>query len=313
VNSELLQPGLPPAPDRLLTTCFLAVLLHGIIILGVTFSPPAHDQGGHGAPGLEVILVGDQSPAVAANRDAAYLAQRNQQGAGNTQTRQRALIPRSSAAAADHPGVAGGDALAYRRVGQDSGDEAVVATTGRASRIRYLASAAASAPTAALPIRLERRPDLGMEANDDGIELRLRGKARRQLWIAADTRATDVAEYLDSWRRRVERIGTVNFPRIARLDRQSGTPIIEVTIAADGRLAGTTIRRSSGSPAIDDAAIRILQLAAPFAPFSRELSADHDEIRIAYQWEFLAGSARDSGVFYAPPTRAAGPAAPAPP
>ena len=83
MNSELLAAGLPPANDRMLTTCFVAALLHAIIILGVTFSPPKSDAHG-GAPGLEVILVGDKGPAVAHNRNAKYLAQRNQLGSGNT-------------------------------------------------------------------------------------------------------------------------------------------------------------------------------------------------------------------------------------
>ena len=300
MRPEFLQAGLPPAQDRLLTTCFLAVLLHGIILLGVTFSPPRSAPAG--AHGLEVILVGDGAPAAAANPHAEYLAQRNQKGTGNTLTRTRALIPRSSPAAADHPGVAEGSALEYRRQGQGAGDDAVIATTARTPQIRYLAGATAASPAAAMPIRLENRPDLGMESNDDGVELRLRGKNRRQLWIAADTRASDVAEYLDRWRRRVERVGTTHFPTAARLSGRSGTPIIEVTIDADGRLAGARIEHSSGAAELDDAAIRILQLSAPFAPFPRRLAAKHDRIRIAYQWEFLAGTAAGSHVFYTPPT-----------
>ena len=51
-----------------------------------------------------------------------------------------------------------------------------------------------------------------MAPNDDGIELRMRGESKQQLWIAADTRESDVAVYLDSWRRKIERVGTINFP-----------------------------------------------------------------------------------------------------
>jgi protein TonB len=67
-----------------------------------------------------------------------------------------------------------------------------------------------------LPLLLEKRPDLGMAPNDDGIQLRMRGEAKHQLWIAADTRESDVAVYLDSWRRKIERVGTMNFPDVAR-------------------------------------------------------------------------------------------------
>ncbi len=118
MNSDLLQAGLPPAQDRLLTTCFLAALLHGIIILGVSFSPPRHADAGGSAKGLEVILVNDRGPDVAADTDAHYLAQRNQRGSGNTAADKRALIPKSSLAPADHPGMIGRAGLAYHAEGR---------------------------------------------------------------------------------------------------------------------------------------------------------------------------------------------------
>ena len=135
-----------------------------------------------------------------------------------------------------------------------------------------------------------------MAANDDGVELRMRGEARKQLWIAADTRESDVAVYLDSWRRKIERVGTMNFPDAARREKLSGTPVIEVTIGADGRLLQTVIRRSSGHAEIDEAAMRILKLAAPYDPFPRELAAEHDRdsnrLRVAISGWCCAGLRR---------------------
>ncbi len=302
MNSELLGAGLPPAQDRLLTTLFLAALLHGILILGVGFGAPRIARDHDTARGMQVILVGDQAPAVARNPRAAYLAQRSQRGAGNTLTHGRARIPKSSPAPMDHPGVTGGQALRYPSLpqGGDS-DDAVITTTAPQTRIVYQRPSQPLPSAATLPVRLENRPDLRMEANADGVELRLRGKARRSLWIAADTRAIDVAEYLDAWRRHVERIGTLNFPNAARLAGGSGTPLIQATIDANGHLAAVRIRRSSGNPAIDDAAIRILQIATPFTPFPRALAARHDAIRITYAWEFLAGRPGGSRIYTVPP------------
>lgn len=297
MNSDLLEAGLPPANDRMLTTCFVAALLHAIIILGVTFSPPKSDAQGN-TPGLEVILVGDKAPAVAHNRSAKYLAQRNQLGSGNTTAAKRALIPKSSLARADRPGIADGEGLHYRQAGDGAGEDALITTRGPSPKILYVAPAAAAQASAEMPVHLENRPDFGMEPNSDGVALRLRGRARHQLWISADTRESDVAEYLDSWRRRVERVGTMNFPSAAHLKNGTGTPVVEVTIDADGKLAHAIVRRSSGRPELDDAAIRILKLAAPFEPFPRAMSAKHDQIRIAYEWEFLSGTARGSSVLY---------------
>ena len=300
-SDEMLQAGLPPANDRMLTTCFLAALIHGIVILGVTFSSAGSQAGGDEAPALEVVLVNDQAPSVAANPNAQYLSERNQKGSGNTLKRERALIPKSSLMAVERSGIPSGDGLAAQQSGIDAGDEELISTHMPAQKIFYFASATAAKETSQLPLLLEKRPDLGMTPNDDGVQLRMRGEATQQLWIAADTRESDVAVYLDSWRRKIERVGTMNFPDAARRQKLSGTPVIEVTIGADGKLLQTLVRRSSGHAEIDEAAMRILKLAAPFDPFPGDLSAKHDEIRIAYEWQFLGGASQGSGVFYAEP------------
>jgi protein TonB len=309
MSEELLKAGLPPANDRMLTTCFLAALVHGIIILGVTFSSQRNEAAEGDGPALEVVLVNDQAPAVAKNPKAAYLAQRSQAGSGNTLKRERALIPRSSLMSANRPGIPDGEGVSARESGSDIGDDEVVATRGPSPKILYFAAANADDQPSKLPLLLENRADLGMAPNDDGIQLRIRGETKQQLWIAADTRESDVAVYLDSWRRKIERVGTMNFPSVARRRQFSGTPVIEVTIGADGRLVQTLIRRSSGHAEIDEAAMRILKLASPYDAFSPELAAKHDEIRIAYEWQFLDGATQGSSVYYADPA-APTPAAP---
>ncbi len=297
---EMLRTGLPPANDRMLTTCFLAALFHGIVILGVTFSSPG-GRSDSGAPALEVVLVNDQAPTVPKNPNAQYLSQRTQKGSGNTLKPERALIPKSSLMPVDRSGIPSGDGLAAQQAGKDAGDEELVATHTPSQKILYFASSEAAKESSQLPLLLEKRPDLGMTPNDDGVELRMRGEAAHQLWIAADTRESDVAVYLDSWRRKIERVGTMNFPDVARRNKMSGTPVIEVTIGADGKLLQTAIRRSSGHVEIDEAAMRILKLAAPFDPFPSELAGKHDEIRIAYEWQFLGGASEGTSVYYSEP------------
>jgi periplasmic protein TonB len=299
---DMLRAGLPPASDRMLTTCFLAALIHGIVILGVTFSAPGGKTSGDDARALEVILVNDQAPSVAQNPNAQYLSERTQRGSGNTLKRERTLIPKSSLMPVERPGIPSGEGLAALQAGTVRGDEELIATQQPGQKILYFASSTAAPMPSQLPLLLEKRPDLGMTPNDDGVELRMRGEAMHQLWIAADTRESDVAVYLDSWRRKIERVGTMNFPDIARRQKLSGTPVIEVTIGANGNLLQTIVRRTSGHPEIDEAAMRILKLAAPFDPFPGELSAKHDEIRIAYEWQFLGGASQGTGVFYSEPS-----------
>jgi periplasmic protein TonB len=286
----------------MLTTCFLAALFHGIVILGVTFSSHNSDAGGPDAPALEVVLVNDRAPKAANNPNARYVAQRTQIGSGNTLGAGPTVIPRSSLVAVDRAGTPGGDGLSSLQAAADQGDEELVATHAPAVKILYFAAPTAALEASQTPELLEKRPDLGLTPNDDGIELRMRGESKNQLWVAADTRESDVAVYLDSWRRKIERVGTMNFPDAARRRKLSGTPVIEVTIGADGKLLKTLVRRSSGHAEIDEAAMRILKLAAPYDPFPNELGAKHDEIRIAYEWQFLGGEAQRSTVLYAEPS-----------
>jgi len=298
---DMFRAGLPPPNDRMLTTCFLAALIHGIVILGVTFSSPGGKGDGDGTPALEVVLVNDQAPSVPKNPNAQYLSERTQKGSGNTLKHERTLIPKSSLMPVERSGIPSGDGLAALQAGTEAGDEELVATHAPAQKILYFASPTAASVPSRLPVLLEKRPDLAMTPNSDGVELRMRGEARQQLWIAADTRESDVAVYLDGWRRKIERVGTMNFPDVVRRRKLSGTPVIEVTIGSDGRLLETVIRRSSGHEEIDEAAMRILKLAAPFDPFPGELTVKHDEIRIAYEWQFLGGASQGSGVLYSEP------------
>jgi protein TonB len=300
-SNDMLGAGLPPASDRMLTTCFLAALFHGIVILGVTFSSGAGKSDGDETPDMEIVLVNDQAPSVAANPQAHYLSERNTKGSGNTSKRERTLIPKSSLMPVERAGVPSGDGLAAQRSGTDTGEQELLATLTPEPKILYFAAPTAAKESSELPLVLEKRPDLAMTPNDDGVELRMRGEAAQQLWIAADTQESDVAAYLDGWRRKIERVGTMNFPDVARRKKLSGTPVIEVTIGADGKLLDTVVRRTSGHAEIDEAAMRILKLAAPFDPFPSNLTAKHDQIRIAYEWQFLGGAPQGAGVVYSEP------------
>jgi len=296
MTTKVLRGGLPATGDRLMTTFFLAAVLHAIIILGVTFSAPVEKGGGDETHGLEVVLVDRQSPNVA-NPDAEYLAQQSQHGSGNTLTPERTLIPKSSPLTVVQQGRANGDGSGTAgESGSSLGDEARLASTAPSPRIVYFgANTTADAP-AQQQLMLSTIPTLGVNPNEDGVELRMRGETTRALWVTADTHASDLAVYLDHWRRKIERIGTLNFPSVARRQKYSGTPVIAVIIEATGKLAQASIRKTSGHRELDDAALRILKLAAPFDPFPAELGATHDQIRIAYEWQFLGGAFAGSAV-----------------
>ena len=286
--------------DRLLVMLFLVALFHLIVILGVSFAAsPARDSGA--VHSLDVLLVSDALPESRRNDEAMYLAQRTQLGAGNARDLSRPQLPTASDAPVDLPGEIDGQSLQQDYAGPTGGDLSAIASTGASSRLRYEADAARAAAQAGdVSRQLVAGTITTLPASSDDAELRLKGPPRRELIVTASTRTSDVAVYLDAWRNKVERIGTLNFPNQARRRAMSGNPVVEVALTSDGRLAEVKLRRSSGFPELDKAAVDILRLAAPFEPFSRELAARHDALRFAHEWQFVRGQVTGSAVSVVP-------------
>jgi periplasmic protein TonB len=230
-----------------------------------------------------VLLVSDELPAAQRNDTATYLSQRTQVGSGNTQERLPAQLP----AERGQPVPPGS------REQQPGGDlSAQVLSTTRASRTRIQML---PLPAALVQLSELERMELQAEALDvEEEELRLRGAERDQYYLSADTRASPFAPYLDGWRRRVERIGTINYPSVARQSGLTGSPVIEVVIERDGRLRSARVRRGSGHSAIEAAALDILRVASPFDPFPPDLARDYQSLRFAYEWQFEGGQPRGS-------------------
>jgi periplasmic protein TonB len=284
-----MKEGVAPVQDRLTTTLFLAALAHGIVLLGVSFgaviaSPDA-------VPTLEVLLVSNETPESHTNPQADYLSQRTQQGSGNTRERRRPVSPQSAPVLLDNDGSEHGQALQNQDVGGRRGAMQVLASSAARDRTEKLPDAA--------PASIEQQTALRMQANlvsplassDDGDQLVVKGPDIRELMVTANTRESDVAVYLDRWRRKVERIGTLHFPyNEARRNGLSGNPVVEVAIRSNGELEDILIRRTSGHRELDQAALGILRLSTPFDPFPQELAQRHDVLRFAYEWEFLGGA-----------------------
>jgi len=96
-----------------------------------------------------------------------------------------------------------------------------------------------------------------------------------------------------AWVHRIERIGNLNYPDAARLRGLHGNLILTVVLAPDGRVRDVSVNRSSGYRVLDDAAVRIVHLAAPFPPIPRDKDADGHritELAITRTWQFLPGN-----------------------
>ncbi len=270
--------GSAPVRDRLLMTLFLAALVHGMLILGLTFAGGgSRDSNAHG---IDVLLASDELPTAERNDSAAYLAQRTQLGSGNVSGPAIAHNQAAEASPAVPAGAAQGSSPTRRTAAGGHTDDPVLTTTATRTDVRYFAAEdqpLALEAAAARPVEPETGP------------VQLRGPKREELWITPDTRESLIAPYLDSWRRRVERIGTLNYPTAALRAGVAASPVLEVALEADGRLAKAQIMTSSGYPDLDAAALAILKLASPFDPFPPDLAARYHTLRFAYEWQFTGG------------------------
>ncbi len=285
----MLREGKAPVWERLLTMLFLAGLFHGLIILGLTFNAAASDKDS--APGLEVLLVSDEVPEADQNPTATYLAQRTQTGSGNTRKPVKPHNRASAAPAIHHAGATEGTSLASSADQSGDAAERVLTTTGWSTSIHYLADLGTAGAMLERPLLLDAPPTAQPGPDDDTGPAELRGPNRDELWITPDTRMALLAPYLDGWRRKVERIGTLNFPAAARNTGATASPLVAVAISADGKVQSASIRRSSGDAELDQAALATLKLASPFDPFPADLAAHYRVLHFAYEWQFTGGRA----------------------
>jgi protein TonB len=94
------------------------------------------------------------------------------------------------------------------------------------------------------------------------------------------------AYYVNSWRRKIEKMGTINYPREAESCFNNCSLRLLVSINPDGTINNLRILKSSGKKVLDDAAIRIVRRSAPFAPFTEEMKRDIDLLEIIRTWQF---------------------------
>jgi len=275
----------PAAPDRLPAMLFLAALVHGILIIGVTFNASLANPFAD-AISLEVTIVADPDQRIDQPDEASYLAQASQKGGGNTAEQVRPAAPLQSTMPVDNIGHEDGTGLIDATAHEQSADEVLAAENDSEHRVsirprsdpqpvdsRAIAMEAGSAVT--LPLPQEEKASMLIHDEDP-----------RQLIVSADTRESVVAAYLDNWKRRVEAVGATYLPELGDLGALTGSPTLMVSINASGGLDEAVVRKTSGSTVLDLAALDILQRASPFNPFPPEIAAEYDTVRFEYKWLF---------------------------
>jgi protein TonB len=269
--------------DRLSFTVFLAASLHAAVILGVGFA--WHVERAR-APTIEVTLA--QHDDRTAPDKADFLAQTNQLGSGDA-SEVRETTTTETAAFHDS---------AFRQVASEpeTQQRQVESTATLTTSAAQPEQASIEAPQTAVEPRLtpsDQRRLLNLSQEIASIEARVDSETNteaksprvRRLTSVSARQAVD-AYYLQSWRRKVETVGNLNYPEEARRDRLYGSLRLMVSITPDGALKEVRVLDSSGHKVLDDAAIRIVKQAAPFAPFPEEMRQTTDVLEIIRTWQF---------------------------
>ena len=275
--------------DRLGVTAFGSILLHMLVILGVTFALPKLREI-HGLQTLEITLV--QSRSERAPEKSEFLAQANQDGGGDSDKADIARNPLPLREVSD----------AHKNLPslRPAPQHPVPAKRDRRELLTQSKADKRIAVPPPDPQRKEARtdpPELGLPAPTDlGERARLNAEISRvwqefqkrpkRMFLNARTQEYKYAVYMEAWLAKVQRIGNLNYPEEAKRRGLRGRVLLDVALNYDGSVHDVSVRRSSGHRLIDDAAIRIVHLAAPYSPFPPDIRADTDVLHITRTWKF---------------------------
>jgi periplasmic protein TonB len=254
-----------------------------IIGLGFKFIPMPKWDAPHNM--LDVVLVNSKSATKPQKADA--LAQANLDGGGNTDEKRRASSPFPTVDDRD-PSRELKAAEAQRKALEAEAQELMTRMKSKA-QVTNVEVAPVGQPSQA-----------DQEAKDlvaKSLEIaRLEAQIRREYqayqerpkrkFVGARAQEYRFAQYVDAWRLKIERIGNLNYPAEAKARKLYGKLQMTVAIKSDGEVENIEINRSSGHKLLDQAAIRIVRLSAPFEPFPANIKQDTDILHITRTWTF---------------------------
>lgn len=287
VTPPTAQPPTVTARDRLGFTLFIAAVLHALLILGITFDLPTPSEL---SKSLEITLATQQSEEQPEQAD--FLAQHNQQGSGTLEEKAAPSTPEE----ADFQDSEINKVNPEQQVSAPPPvpQEQKVVTTSAPKLDQVTTAPAKPKPTEAPPANLHFNMAT-LSSEIASLEAQLAEErqqyARRPRVLrlnAASTMQDKGAYYKDAWRRKVEKVGNLNYPAEARSNKIYGSLRLLVSINRDGTLREVRILESSGHKLLDNAALRIVRLSAPFTPFTGDLM-DVDVLEIIRTWRFEPG------------------------
>lgn len=273
---------------------FLSACVHAIIILGVGFT---YFEELNSEPALEITMA--QYRSEIAPEDADFLAQENQIGSGVLDQAAAPSTPFESDFNADNINEVLPVPKAPNIVNELQQQDTAVITAlqdddGIAQQRELLE------PEDEQPVADEVAPDelsLAIASLQAQLDLKRQTYARRPRKYtisSASTKKSHDALYLDNWRRRIEAVGNINYPDEARRMQMYGNVRMLVALQPTGRINEVRILQSSGHTVLDQAALNIVNLAAPFEPFPDELRTEADILEIIRTFRFHEGNSLTS-------------------
>lgn len=272
--------------DRLGVTFLFSLIAHAVLALGITFSIA---ESAPSLPALDVILV--QSASGEAPDKADFLAQASNTGGGESDTARRPSNPLSSPIPKPIEGITPRptETGAPR---PSAPTKAELLTTRSAERTVETNRETPDTPDLQAPSEreiVERKLEMAQLAQEIQRETEKYAKRPKKKYISANTREYAFASYMSAWVARIERIGNLNYPDEARRQELHGQLVLTVGLNRDGSVKSIDIIQPSGHKVLDDAAIRIVRLAAPFNALPKNKEAI-DELYITRTWQFLEGN-----------------------
>lgn len=283
--APLPRPSAMPDDRRLWLAIGISLTVHGLLMT-LHFSFPDASKAMRDKA-LDIILVNARSERKPSEAQA--LAQANLEGGGNTDENRRIKTPLPP-----KPQQVKGSEIErmQRRVQEIQVAQQKMLTEAKTARAVAAARNAAEQPT---PVTSLSGLDLAESAR---AMARLEGEINKSIddynkrprtkFIGARTKEYRFAQYIESWRQKVERIGTLNYPEEAR-GKLYGSLVLTASINHDGSLNRVDINRSSGYKVLDEAAKRIVRMAAPYADFPPDIRRDTDILEITRTWYFTQG------------------------
>lgn len=271
------------APQRLSATTLLSLAIHLVVLLGVGF---AARGAAPVVPTLDVIM--STTKTALSPKQAAFLAQANNEGGGEHDKTSKPSAPQSGLALTETEGLAARTMRAQSPAPQPPPETRVI--SGREENFSVPPSRDSQTRAIRATATGERRVDFDMDVARLAAEIHQQSDnyARRPKvkFISAATREFVFATYLRQWADRVEKVGNLNYPDEARRRQLKGSVVLSVGIRKNGSVESINVLRSSGHKILDDAAVRIARLAEPYPPIPRT-SDELDLLMVVRTWDFL--------------------------